>query len=98
VADVRLLVKAIGTKSMPDRAREVAAEVLSSRKDPKAVPPLIDGLYSQDLEARRLSISVIKSIVGKDFGYSPSASEKKRSEAIRKLNAHLAEDRDRYYG
>ncbi len=97
-ADVRLIVKALATKSIPDRGREVAAEVLMARKDPKAVPTAIDGLYSEDVMTRKLTIGVIKSIVGKDFGYTATGSPKKRSEAIQKLNAHLALERAKYYG
>lgn len=92
------MVEVICRTGLPKRAREAAAEVLTARRDPKAVPVVIDGLYQEDKTSRRLSIGVVKSIVGKDFGYSPTAGDKARSEAIRKLIAYLAEHRKRFYG
>jgi hypothetical protein len=95
--DGRALVDIMGRSGLPKEVRQIAGKILGQRKDPKMVPVVIDGLYSEDKETRRLAIGVVKSIVGKTFGYSPTASEKKRSDAIRKLNAHLAKDRKRYY-
>jgi len=96
--DGRDIVTVVLSAGLPLRAREVAAKLLTERRDPKVVPFLIDGLYAEDKHSRRLAIDVIKSIVGKNFGYSPTASEKERSKAIQKLNAHLAENRARYFG
>lgn len=91
------MVEVICRTGLPERAREAAAEVLTARRDPKVVPLVINGLYQEDKLARKLSIDVIESIVGKDFGYSATAGEKSRSKAIRKLNAYLAEHRGRFY-
>jgi len=96
--DPREIIRAMLSPSLPDRARDILSGLLVARKDPKLVPLLIDGLYSEDKTSRRYAIDAIKSIVGKSFGYSPTASEKERSKAIQKLNAHLAENRSTYFG
>jgi hypothetical protein len=96
--DVRRVVEVLCRTGLPEGARQAASEVLTARKDPKAVPHVVDGLYHEDRLTRALAIAVVKSIVGKDFGYSPTAGEKARSESIRKLNAFMAGNRDRFYG
>jgi hypothetical protein len=94
----RAVILALLNSGLPKRAREVFAKVLAERRDPKMVPPLIDGLYAEDKLSRKLAIGVIKSIVGQTFGYSPTGGDKARSKAIQKLNAYLAENRGRYFG
>jgi hypothetical protein len=96
--EAKEVIGAILSPGLPERAREIAARLLAERKDPKTVPLLVEGLYAEDKVSRRLTIDVIKSIVGTTFGYSPTASEKERSKAIQKLNAHLAENKGRYFG
>jgi hypothetical protein len=96
--DPRDVIAAMLSPGVPLPAREIALGLLCDRKDPKTVPVLVDGLYAEDKVSRRMAIDAIKSIVGKTFGYSPTASEKERSKAIQKLNAHLSENRGLYYG
>jgi len=96
--DAREVFQAMTRSGLPKGARQVAANVLRQRKDYRAVPIVIDGLYNEDKTTRQFSIDVIKSIVGKDFGYSATGNEKSRSKAIQKLNEHLRENHDRYYG
>jgi hypothetical protein len=92
------VVEVVGKAGLPEKARVVAANLLEERGNPRVVPLMIDGLYSADKRTRELSIAVIKALTGKNFGYSAGAGEKARSQAIRKLNEHLVEHRDRYYG
>jgi len=96
--DAAPVLAALDSKSLPKKAREVAAQVLAGRKDPKMVPKLIDGLYSEDALTRELSIGVIRQLTGKTFGYQPRASEAARSKAIRALNEFIRSDSARYYG
>jgi len=96
--DARDVVEALLNSGLAAKIREIVAQVIMDRRDPKIVPLVIDGLYARDRETRKLSIGIVKAIVGQSFGYSPSASEKARSKAIRKLNAHLTAHRRRYYG
>jgi hypothetical protein len=96
--DGRAVIRALLNTGLPQKAREIFAGVLAERNDPKMVPPLIDGLYAEDKLTRKLAIGVIKSMVGKTFGYSPTGGDKARSKAIQKLNAHLAQNRSRYFG
>lgn len=92
------VIRALAQRPLPMRAREVCAQTLLARRDPKLVPKVMDGLYSEDLATRELAIRVVRGLVGRDFGYSPRASEKERSKAIRALNDFLERDRARYYG
>lgn len=88
----------MGRTGLEKKVRDIAADLLKQRRDAKLVPKLIDGLYAEDKYTRKLSIDVIKSIVGKTFGYSPGSSEKKRSASIQKLMAHVSQNRAKYYG
>jgi hypothetical protein len=94
----REVFRALASTGLPKEAREAAAQVLCERGDPKAVPVVVDGLYSQNVLTRKLSFRVVKLITGKSFGYSPTSGEKARTKALEKLNAHLVQNRDRYYG
>ncbi len=96
--EAKNIVPVLMRTGLSKKCRKIAADILAQRADPKAIPLVIDALYSKDKEARRLAIFVVKSIVGKDFGYRPTGSDKKRSEAMQKLNAHLKQYRSRYYG
>ncbi len=95
--DAQSVAKILSSKGLPKKVREIAAKVLSQRRDPKCVPMVIDALYSKDKTARVLAIKVVKSVTGKTFGFKPGSSEKKRSAAIRKLNAHMNQNRSRYF-
>lgn len=96
--EARELVQGLQRTGLPKDVRRVVAEVLQARKDPRTVPMVIDALYSADKTTRELAIGVVKAIVGQTFGYSPGAGEKARSQAIQKLNAYLAEHREKFYG
>jgi hypothetical protein len=96
--EARPVVKVLGRTGVPKKAREIAAQLLVDRSDPKIVPLVIDVLYSPEKFGRKLAIGVVKSITGNNFGYSPGASEKNRSKAIQKLNAHLTQNRRKYFG
>ncbi len=92
------VVAALENTALPPKARQAIAKAIIDRKDPKVIPVLIDSLYSDNIKTRKLAISIVKAIVGKDFGYRFKSSEKKRSKAIQKLNRHMAKDFGRYYG
>ncbi|MEE8105104.1 MAG: hypothetical protein V3T86_06180 [Planctomycetota bacterium] len=92
------LVDSLGKVTLHEDIREALATVMSERRDPKSVPILVDSLYSTEKSTRALAIRVVKSIVGKDFGYRPGSSEKKRSKCIQKLNDFMTQDRARFYG
>jgi hypothetical protein len=94
----RDVIRAMLSPGLPERAREILFGLIVSRKDPKSVPLLVEGLYAEDKASRRLAIEAIRAIVGKNFGYAPNASEKERSKAIQKLNAFLNENRAVYFG
>ena len=96
--DAKPLLEGVGRTGLPKKVREIITKVLIERGDPKVVPALIDGLYSEDKTTRKLTIQIIKSLTGKTWGLSPSAGEKKRRECIQKLNRHLNENRRKYFG
>ena len=96
--DAKPLIGGMARTGLPKKVREICRNCLTERGDPKIIPAVIDGLYSEDKTTRKLTIDVIKSITGKTWGLSPSGSEKKRREALQKLNQHLAENRSKYYG
>ncbi|MEM8886210.1 MAG: hypothetical protein AAGD14_19275 [Planctomycetota bacterium] len=92
------LLDAIGRTGLSKKVRTIVSKVLRERGDPRIVPGAINGLYAEDKLTRKLTIDVIKSITGKSWGLSPSGSEKKRREGVQKLNAHLNQNRKKYYG
>ncbi len=96
--DASPVIEALANKELPARAREIAADLVMQRKDPRTVPSLVTKLYSDDLETRELATRAIKAIVGQDFGYDPAAREESRSKALAAFLKHLAENRERYYG
>jgi len=96
--DHRDVIRAMLSPGLPDKARDILKGLIVARKDPKSVPLLVEGLYAEDKSSRRLAIDAVKAIVGQNFGYSPTASEKERSKAIQKLNAFLSENRSTYFG
>ncbi|MHC4937605.1 MAG: hypothetical protein ACYTHK_01390 [Planctomycetota bacterium] len=96
--DAKPLLEALDRTGLPKKVREIASTVLCERGDPRVVPEAINGLYSDDKTTRKLTIKLIKSLTGKSWGMSPSMGEKKRKECLGKLNAHLAENKRKYYG
>ena len=81
-----------------EKVRAAVCKVLVERGDPKVVPLVIDGLYSEDKLSRQYAINVIKALTGKSWGLSAGGGEKARRAAIQKLNQHLNENRQRYFG
>ena len=96
--DAGPLVEAMGRTGFNKKLRQVATKMIQERGDPKVVPLVINGIYSEDKMTRQLSINVIKSLTGKTWGLSASANEKKRRKAMQKLNQHLNENRRKYFG
>jgi len=96
--DATPLLEALDRTGLSKKIREIACDVLCERGDPRIVPEAINGLYSEDKTTRKLTIEIIKSLTGKRWGLSPSSSDKKRAECLQKLNEHLAENRQKYYG
>ena len=74
---------------VPVVLRDEAAEHVKANGGKKIVPFLADGLYSDDLDARRIAIETIKALVGKDFGYRPTAPEDSRKKAAQSFNEYL---------
>ena len=56
----------------------------------KALPAVIDVLYSADLKARQLGIEIVKAMTGNSYGYDPRGSDKGRQTAVRRLNDDLS--------
>jgi hypothetical protein len=84
------LVKAAGdtTRSPADRAALVGA----LRKGPRrAAVAAVDLLYHADPGVRGAGVDVIRSLLGKDYGYDPKGSPKARAAAIQRLNKDLQE-------
>ena len=57
--EARQVVKIVGRPGLPKKAREVAARLLKERDDKRAIPLVIDLLYSPDKYTRTLAIGVI---------------------------------------
>lgn len=83
------LAKLIRDVTVPVPLREEAVERAKAVGAKKLVPFVVQGLYAEDEESRRLSIDVVDALVGKTFGYRADAPEAKRSKAIASLNAYL---------
>jgi len=92
------LIEALDRTGLSKKVREITRNVLCERGDPRILPQVLNGLYSEDKDTRKLTIDVIKSLTGKTWGLSPTAGEKKRAECLQKLTAHMAENRQKYYG
>jgi hypothetical protein len=75
--------------ALPGALRSEAAARATEVGDKRLVPHLVDGLYSDDLPARKLSHQVVEALAGKSFGYRAEAAEESRKKAIQALNAHL---------
>jgi len=84
------VVQIVADPSRSDSDRDAAAEGL--RIGPrKALPAVVDLLYSQDLKSRAHGIGIVRGITGKNYGYDPKGSEKARAAAVRRLNEDIAE-------
>lgn len=69
--------------------RAEAAERAKQVGDKRIVPLLVDGLYSTDADARRVTADVLRGLTGKSFGYRADASEESRKKAIQEFNEYL---------
>ena len=83
------LAKLIRDTTVPLPLRNDAVERAVAVGAKKVVPFVVQGLYAEDEDTRRLSIELVNGLVGKTFGYSATAPEAKRSKAIATLNSYL---------
>lgn len=87
-ASVTKLIDLLQDPSRPDGDRQATAHAL--KKGPKkAVRAVIDLLYNAEVKIRATGIDIVKSILGKNYGYDPKAGEKARSAAIARLQKDL---------
>ena len=82
------LVAVVGDAARADGDRAAAAAALKAGPK-KALPAVVDLLYSADLSARTHGVDILKALAGKTYGYDPRGSEKSRQAAVRKLNDEL---------
>jgi len=75
--------------TLPAELRAEAAEKAKTNGAKRIVPYLVDGLYSEDLDARKLTFDVLKTLTGKSFGYRPDGSEDARKKGIREVNDYI---------
>ncbi len=91
------VVQIVGDPTRSDLDRDAAASAL--RLGPhRALPAVVDLLYSPDLKSRTYGIEIVKGIAGKTYGYDPKASEKARAAAVRRLNEDIAQHPDLLQG
>ena len=82
------VVPIVGDPARSDLDREAAA--LALRTGPhRALPAVVDLLYSPDLKTRTFGIEIVKGMTGKTYGFEPKASEKARAAAVRRLNEDI---------
>lgn len=84
----RRLLDIVKDESRSTAVREAVVEALSSGPK-KAVQNVLDLLYHPTLAVREYGIRIVETLLGKDYGYKPKASEKSRAAALRKLNEDL---------
>ncbi len=84
-----MIAKLLRDTSMPLALRQEAVERVVAVGAKKVVPFVVEGLYATDEESRRLSIDVVRGLVGRSFGYRADAPDAKRSKAIATLNSYL---------
>jgi hypothetical protein len=82
------LVSIVGDAARPDGDRAFAAQALKAGPR-RALPAVVDLLYSADVKARAHGIEIVKAMTGKTYGYDPKGGEKARAAAVRKLNEDL---------
>lgn len=82
--------------AIPVALRTEAAEKAKAIGAKNIVPFLVDGLYSADADARRLSFDVLKTVSGKSFNFRPDGPEEGRKKAIRELNDYLQKHADEF--
>ena len=80
------LVKLVADPEAAKPSRDAAAQALSTGPK-KAVKLVSDLLYSEDVETRAYGIQIVKALLGKDYGFKPKGSEKRRSAATKKMFA-----------
>ena len=83
------LVSVIGDAARADADRAFAVQAVKTGPR-KALPAVVDLLYSADVKARAYGIEIVKAMTGKNYGYEPKASEKARATAVRRLNEDIA--------
>jgi hypothetical protein len=83
------LVSVVGDAARADGDRSFAVQALKAGPR-KALPAVVDLLYSADVKARAYGIEIVKAMTGKTYGYDPKAGEKSRAAAVRKLNEEIA--------
>lgn len=82
------VVSIVGDAARPEGDRAAGAAALKAGSK-KALPAVVDLLYSADLAARTYGIDIVKALAGKTYGYDPRGGEKSRQTAVRKLNEDL---------
>lgn len=75
-----------------EAAQRAALEEALSTGPRQAVSAALDLLYDGALEARTSGIAIIKAHLGKDFGFSPKASESRREAALKKITDAIQKD------
>ncbi len=91
------VVQIVGDPTRSELDRDAAAAAL--RLGPhRALPAVVDLLYSPDLKTRTYGIEIVKGITGKNYGFEPKASEKARAAAVRRLNEDIAQHPDLLQG
>ena len=58
----------------------------------KRIRNVVDLLYDAQPQVRTYGITIIKHVIGQDFGYKPKSSEKSRGAAIRAMNKELKDN------
>ena len=66
-----------------------AMKVAAQRKDPAAVPKLVELLASDDPAERFYAIEALRRITGKTMGYTYYGSDQERAEAIARWKASI---------
>lgn len=82
------LVSIVGDAARAEPDRAAATQALKAGPH-KALPAVVDLLYSPDVKARAHGIDIVKAITGKNYGYDPRGGEKSRQTAVRKLNEDM---------
>jgi len=82
------LVQVVGDPSRAEGDRAAAAAALKAGPR-KALPAIIDLLYSPDPKIRASGLEIVKAMTGKTYGYDPRAGEKARGGAVAKLNEDI---------
>jgi hypothetical protein len=87
----RGLVDLLKDETLGPTVKEAVITALSSGSK-RAVRYAMDLLYHPRVPVRECGITVIKALLGKDYGFKAKASEKSRSAALKKLNKDLQDN------